>query len=360
MKQYFCVGTYTEPILFGTGEVFCGKGRGVYLCALEGEHIEILQTLPLTNPSFLCLDEERRKIYAVGETKEYAGEFGGSVSEISYDAAGRMTLEHTYATGGTDPCHVAVSPDGRWLMVANFASGALSAFPLDNQGTMLLQRQLFQHEGGSVDKVRQKGPHAHSTVFDHDGMMYVADLGKDQMLCYRAEKNAVYPEPEGNVDVMPGSGPRYGEFTVDGKHFYLINEIAATVTHFLCDGGIMKPEQTVSTLPEGYEGKSICADLHLTPDGRWLYASNRGHDSLAGFRVEGDGNLTRLFVLPCGGRTPRNFAIDPTGKRLLVGNQDSDSITMFDIGDDGRLIQTGTCSFPTPVCIRFFSQTNLE
>lgn len=353
MIRHFLVGTYTEPILFGTGEVFQGKGKGIYLCAFDGERIETKALIPAVNPSYVCVDERRRMLYAVNETRQWHDEPGGAVSQWRYDGEGRFTLEATRGTGGEDPCHAAVSPDGRWLAVANYSGGSLALFPLDGQGRMMPERRLFQHHGGGVNPARQEGPHVHSAIFDDDGSLYAADLGQDRLACYRCGEDAV-PDPAGDLPAAPGSGPRFGEYSADGKHLYVIHELSSTVAHYACLGGKMAYQGTVSTLPEHFAGENTAADLHLTPDGRYLYASNRGHDSIAVFGVEKDGSLTPLGHQACGGRTPRNFAIDPDGQFLLVGNQDTDNIAIFSIGDGGMLKQMGDAAFPTPVCIRFF------
>ena len=169
MKQYLCIGTYTEPILFGTGEVFQGKGKGISLCVFEEGEIRKWKELEVCNPSLVCIDEKRKRIYAVNERKEYLGRFGGGVTEISYNEEGSMKVESTYNTEGTDPCHIILSPDGSFLAIANFASGALSIFELEESGAMTGERKVFRHEGRSVHPIRQKGPHAHSAVFSPDG-----------------------------------------------------------------------------------------------------------------------------------------------------------------------------------------------
>ena len=354
MTRYFFVGTYTEPMLFGTGEVFQGKGEGVYLCAFDGTDIAVKAVIPAVNPSFVCVDEKNHRLYAVQETQQWQGEEGGGVSQWRYDAQGRFTLEAAYGTGGADPCHAALSPDGRWLAVANYSGGSLAMFPLDSQGRMLPKRRLFQHYGGSVNPARQEGPHVHSALFDGKGGLYAADLGEDRLACYRCG-GVVVPDLGGDLLTAPGSGPRCGEYSADGRHLYVIHELNSTVVHYACAGGAVAFRETVSTLPEGYSGANTAADVHLSPDGRHLYASNRGHDSIAVFRVEAEGGLTLLGHQSCGGRTPRNFAIDPEGKYLLAANQDTDNIAIFAIGDDGLLRQTGDVAFPSPVCIRFLT-----
>lgn len=354
MKQLFCVGTYTEPILFGTGEVFQGKGKGIYLCSFEDGEIQILQCLNLANPSYLCVDEEYKKIYTVNEMKEYEGQFGGGVSQVSY-ASGRLQKEFSMNAGGTDPCHIEMAPNRKFLSVANFASGSVSVFPLDKEGNMTGERRVFQHEGSSVHPVRQRGPHAHGTIFwGEKNRMMIPDLGIDKVKMYAVRDVCVEPVPEEDISVEPGRGPRFGEFSNDRKHFYLINELASSVVHYRCDGNKLLFQQEVSTLPEGFpREENICSDLHLTPDGRYLYASNRGHDSICCFQTEEDGNLKLTGRISCGGKTPRNFCVDPSGQYLLVGNQDSDTIIVFTIGEGGILTKKKRLEFPSPVCIRF-------
>lgn len=353
MKIDFFVGTYTEPILFGTGEVFQGKGEGVYACSFDGGSIHVSSVMKQVNPSFLCVDERRGKLYIVNETKEFQDCFGGSVTEANFDGSGVMRPVKTLGTGGTDPCHVALSPDGRLVSVANFASGALTVFQASADGTLTGERQLFCHQGSGADPVRQKGPHAHSSIFTSDGRLLSPDLGIDQVVCYHVSENSASPMPEENLALPPGSGPRYGEFTADEKHFYLINELASTVAHFERMDGRLCLRETVSTLPKDCGVENICADLHLTPDGRYLYASNRGHDSLAAFKVADDGSLKLIGHQSSGGRTPRQFQIDPSGRFLFVGNQDSDNIVVYEIERDGHLALVCDTPFPSPVCIRF-------
>lgn len=361
MKQYFAVGTYTEPILFGTGEVFQGKGKGISICELENGNVRVLKEIAVKNPSFLCIDEEKQKIYAVNETKEYQGRFGGGVTQLVYDLTGEMRIEKTCCTGGTDPCHIVIAPNKMFLSVANFASGAVTVISLDKDGNIEEPCRLFQHEGHGTHPVRQKGPHAHSTVFYPDcSKMLVPDLGLDKIVEYSYDKEKVVLQKENSVSVPNGSGPRFGEFGKAGRDFYLINEIGSEVMHFKYAGGCLEYCDTIGTLPTGFHGENICSDLHITPDGTYLYASNRGDDSLVCFQIEEDGSLTFIERQPCGGKTPRNFAIDPSGRYVLVGNQDSDNITVFKTAGQGHLEQVNQFYFGSPVCIRFFERTEFQ
>jgi 6-phosphogluconolactonase len=224
---------------------------------------------------------------------------------------------------------------------------------MDEAGHLLPEKQLFRHAGSSVHPVRQKGPHAHSVIFSDTGKLFVPDLGIDQLKGYDCRGGMVIPDDASSVTVAPGNGPRFGEFSQDGKHFYLINELGSSITHFTYEKDRMTQRETITTLPEDFNGENICSDLHIAPNGKFLYASNRGHDSITVFGIGADGALSEVERVACGGKTPRNFAIDPDGKFLLVGNQDSDTIVVFAIQQDGRLQYIKTNEFPTPVCIRF-------
>ncbi len=357
MKHYFALGAYTEPIVFGTGEVFQGTGKGVAICAFENGQIELVSELAVRNASFVCVDEQHRRIYAVNEMKEYMGARGGGLTQISYDKDLNMKVEGTWNTGGMDPCHIEIAPNGRFLAIANFASGSVTTFPLDTKGNVIGdRRKVSQHEGRSVHPVRQRGPHAHSCIFcENPDLLLVPDLGLDRVVAYDCAGEAVSMNESLSLEVPAGSGPRYGEFSRDGKCFYLIDEISSQVMCYTCEQGRLEYRQTVSTLPDGFKEENICSDLHLMPDGSMLFASNRGHDSLVSYRVGKDGWLSFLSRQSCGGRTPRNFAIDPDGEYVLVGNQDSDTITVFRIETDGRLTQTSRTETGSPVCIRFFN-----
>ena len=350
MTELFYVGTYTEPILFGTGEVFLGKGQGIYTCRLTDGTIETLSCAPARNPSYLCLHPQSEKVYAVNELKELDGRFGGGLFCLTPEGCST-----SLPTDGTDPCHVALAPNGQFLSVANFASGSVTIFPLRTDGKLVGTHQLFCHEGSSIHPQRQKGPHAHSTLFvPGKNRMLVPDLGIDMLKAYTYEGAEVTPAPQYDLRLPAGSGPRYGEFSRDGRFLYLINEISSQIMVIKCEGDDYRLIQTISTLPADFDRScNICSDLHLTPNGNYLYASNRGHDSLCCLRVMEDGSLRFLRRIPCGGKTPRNFAIDPSGTWLLVGNQDSDNITVFAIEENGDLTKRGWVRFPSPVCICF-------
>lgn len=355
MKQYICIGTYTQDILFGTGELFKGKGKGLLLGSFEDGEIEICRMSETVNPSYFCMDEDNKKIYAVNEAKDFQGNKGGKVTQFSYGFNGELWQEASFSTDGGDPCHIALSPDGKFLAAANFASGSLAVFGLDGHGNITGKRSLFQHTGSGIHPERQRGPHAHSAIFSPEGkFLYVPDLGIDCVKAYACTGEDIEPAPKADVYVSAGSGPRFGEFSRDGGHFYLIHELSSRITHFYYDNGRMIERDSVFTLPEDFTGYNICSDLHLSMDGTYLYASNRGHDSIVCYRIGSDGEMCFVQRIYSGGKTPRNFCMDPTGKYLLAGNQDSDTVAIFEIQKDGALKMRGKKPVGSPVCIRFF------
>jgi len=353
----FFVGTYTLPIRFGTGQILEGNGKGIYRIALDEENgVLYMEGVceNIDNPSYLALAPDRRHLYAVNELKEYQGHAGGSVSAFRIDG-NSLCLLNTLPTRGTDPCHVAVDASGQNLYVANFMSGSIAAYGLNEDGSLQKMHGFFQHEGSGPHERRQTGPHAHSVILTPDGRLALApDLGTDRLMAYRVGNGGrLEPDDSRGRSLPPGSGPRYCAFSADGRFCYLINELACSVTVFDCDGDLyMRPIQTIASVPDQPENDdNLCAHLALTPDGRFLYSSNRGHNSISAFRVEMDGRLTFLGNQSCGGKTPRHFCIVPSGRYLLCANQDSDSIVCFSVCGDGRLEYRTKLHVPTPVCV---------
>lgn len=363
-REYFYVGTYTQPILFGTGNIFRGKGKGIYYLSLDTQTGQLcLEGEPeeTDNPSYLCLSLDGTYLYAVNELKEYEGGKGGVVSAFLVNKAdGELTRLNIRPTGGMDPCHVIVNDGQTHVFVSNFMSGSVSVFPIEKDGTLGERTQLIQHKGNSVTEERQEGPHAHSLIFDRDqSHAFVPDLGLDRLMVYEtdfADRTPLKPAKTPFLQVGWGQGPRFCEFHPGGRFCYLINEISSSISllYYEETEGTFRLHQTVSTLPAGCTVPNTCADLHITPDGKYLYGSNRGHDSLAVFEVnQMTGELLLKEVIPSGGRTPRNFVIDAEGKYLLAANQDTDNIAVFQIDrDSGKLEKRSELCLPSPVCIR--------
>ncbi len=356
-KAVLFIGTYTQPILHGTGNVLVGRGQGIYHVELDietGRFSDSRLVIGTPNPSYLCLSPCGRYLYAVNELKEYDGKAQGSVSAFALDGE-RAVLINTKPTGGTDPCHVAVSHDGKLLVVSNFMSGSICAYAIGDDGALCGEGQFFQHEGAGKDPLRQSGPHAHAAVFDPtDRFVHVPDLGVDEIKTYRYDHAAGKLEFHASYRAAAGSGPRYCEFHPFNGLCYSINELGCTIDVLTWDAQTGKLDRldTVSTVSPDYEGKTICAALRITPDGRYVYGSNRGHDSIAAFSVQPDGRLKSGGFFPSGGKTPRDFTINSTGRYLIAANQDSDIVTAFVIDpDSGRLRLTDELRIPTPVCV---------
>lgn len=360
------VGTYTETIRFGTGAYLHGKGQGIYRCRLEPESGKMsLQGLAAEtiNPSYLAVSRTRNLVFAVNELKEYEGKATGTVSSFRRNPeTGKLSLINSRISGGTDPCHVCFAEEQRKVFVANFMSGSVSSYRLGEDGTLLGPAANIRQHGFSIDPKRQNGPHAHASVYDDRlHLLYVPDLGLDQVLVYKVDTKSgdLQVRTDLALSVLPGAGPRQLEIHGNGKFAYLVNELNSTVVACSIsreDGGLRIME-THSILPPDYSGSSTAADLHISPCGMFLYCSNRGHDSIAVFRIDvKSGGLTLVGITSSGGQTPRNFALDPTGKILVAAHQDSDTLVSFFIDQDtGELHPTGqSLSVQTPVCVKFF------
>jgi 6-phosphogluconolactonase len=364
MDELIFVGTYSEPILFGTGQVLQGKGGGIHAFRFDPATGAATPgpVTPVRNPSYLAFHPRLPLLYAVNEFKEYQGKPSGAVSAFRYDATGALALLSMQASEGTDPCHLVADATGRCVLVANFASGSVSVLPVDEAGALGPASCTVQHEGSSIDPVRQNGPHAHAVALDATNRYaLVPELGGDCTKSYVLDAAAarIVPHPtQPSVAVAPGAGPRQMAMHPGGRFAYLINELNSTVDAYGWDGatGTLTPLQTVGTLPADFTGRSTCAEVQVSPDGRFLYGSNRGHDSLAIFAIDpGSGRLTPAGHVSTGGHIPRNFDIHPSGDILAAANQDTDDVVFFRVDRaTGGLTPTGTVlRVGTPVCVRF-------
>ena len=347
------IGTYTRQ-----------NSKGIYAYKFDsatGKATEIGLVAETSNPSFLAIHPNRRFLYAVNENDMFEGQRAGSVSAFSLDAAsGKLKLLNQVSTGGPGPCHVALDKTGKWLFVANYGGGSVAAFPVHDDGSLGKAAPFVQHKGSSVNPQRQNAPHAHSANPSPDNrFVLMADLGLDQVLAYRLDKTSgMAASAESSTKIGPGSGPRHMVFDPKGKYAYVCNEITATVTALTYDSanGSMKELQTISMLPKDFTGSKGAAEIAIHPSGKFLYASNRGHDSIAVFSIDpSKGTLTAVDYVPTQGKNPRNFAIDPTGTYLLAANQDSANVVIFRIDPKtGKLTPTGDkLDVPFPVSIVF-------
>jgi 6-phosphogluconolactonase len=354
------VGTYTGP-----------KAKGIYLFRLQAENPAVSQNILLVplglaaetpSPSFLELDAKRQRLFAVNELSEFEGKPGGAVSAFSIEPkTGALKLINQRPSGGAGPCHIVSDKEGRHVLVANYGSGSVAVLPVRADGTLGAASDVVQHAGKSVHPERQKGPHAHCVTLDPaNRFAFACDLGLDKILVYRfdAAQGKLTPHAPPFVSVTPGAGPRHMVFRPDGRFAYVINELNSTINVYAYNpnAGALRVVQTVSTLPEYFDGANTTAEIDVHPSGKWVYASNRGHNSVVLFTVDFQkGTLTYVEEQGTGGKTPRHFGIEPSAEHLAIGNQESDTVLVCRIdAGNGRLKPSGVfASVPTPACVKF-------
>lgn len=355
-KLRFYVGTYTR-----------GESEGIYLCEMDSETGALTRkgvTRDVVNPSFVAIHPNRKYLYAVNEIGDFQGEKSGAVSAFAIDGdTGELTLLNQQSSRGGAPCHLVVDAAGKNVLVANYTGGSIACLPIAADGRLRAASSAIQHMGSSVNPQRQKAPHAHSINLDAaNRFAVVGDLGLDQVLVYRFDggKGALVANDPAGIAVKPGAGPRHFTFHPSGRFGYVINELDRTVTAFGYDAaqGKFKTLQSITTLPLGAKPIGSTAEVRVHPSGKFLYGSNRGHDSIVVYRIDKDtGKLTYVENESTQGKTPRNFTMDPSGKFLLAENQQSNSIVVFAIHPEtGALESTGhALEIPSPVCIRFIA-----
>lgn len=350
------VGAYTS----GPGNEERSDGIFVYRMNLATGALSLLSKVGgPPNPSYLGVESSGRYLLAVSEW----GQPGVGVSSYAIDAKnGTLALINSQPVGSDGPAYVTVDPLSKWVVTANYAGGSVTVLPLGEDGRLGAYTSLVKHQGSGPNKARQEAPHAHSALILGNRMVLAADLGIDRVMLYDLDydKGTLTPSSIPSIDMKPGSGPRHMAYFEEGRTLYVVNELSSTLSVFQNNAGTFKELQTVSLLPADFQGKNTSADVHIASfgehDGAYLYASNRGHDSLAIFSIDQDtGKLTLVGHQPTEGRTPRNFAIDPTGNFLLVANQDSGAIVTFRIDrKTGGLSPTGQVTkLAMPVCIKF-------
>ncbi|HTU93581.1 MAG TPA: lactonase family protein [Gemmataceae bacterium] len=358
-KFWVYIGTYTG------GK---SKSKGIYRCEFDsatGKLSEPILAAEITNPSFLAIHPSNRYLYAVGEMGQFEGKPSGVVTAFSIDpASGELKQLNQKPSGGAGPCHVVVDRQGKNVLLANYSGGSAAVLRIEDDGRLGSRTGFAQHSGKGADPGRQEGPHAHSINLDAaNRFAFVADLGLDKVLVYRfdADKGTLEKNEPPSVKMVPKSGPRHFAFHPSGRYAYVINELANTVTAMTYDAekGTLKSIQTISTLPEGYKEPTWTAEVQVHPSGKFLYGSNRGHNSIAIFTIdEKTGQLTAAGHQAEGIKTPRNFGIDPSGKFVLIANQDGDSVLVFRVDDqNGALQATGTkIEAGKPVCVKFLAK----
>jgi 6-phosphogluconolactonase len=349
------IGTYTTKT----------DSKGIYAfryATATGKLSLIGVAAATSDPSFLTVSHNNKYVYAVNELSTFEGKSSGAVTSYSLDRkSGKLTQLNQVATGGADPCYVSIDQTGKYLLVANYTGGSVATFPIAPDGHLGAASAFIQHTGSGPNKERQEGPHAHYIATSADNrFVFVIDLGLDEIVIYRFNpaSGSLTPNDPPYAKLPPGSGPRHLAFSPNGRFAYVLSEVKSTVTAFAYDSrnGSFSTLQTLSTLPEDFTAHNDTAEIVVHPSGKFLYASNRGEDSIALFTIDPvRGTLTLSGDFPTQGKTPRNFALDPTGNFLLAANQESNDTAVFRIdGSTGALTATGQIAqVPAPVDIAF-------
>ncbi len=347
------VGTYTS-----------GDSRGIYRFDLDtgaGTLTAGGLAAEVANPSFLAVHPNRRWLYAVGELSGESGIKAGAVHAFAIEArSGKLTAINSQAAGGRGPCHVSVHPQGRHVLVSSYGSGSVAVLPIDACGRLGEPTSMVQHTGVGADPKRQAGPRAHSMQTNATGdYAYVCDLGLDKIFIYPfdAARGMLMEKGARSAVLPPRSGPRHLALHPNGRFVYANNEMASSVSAFACatDGGLNRL-QIITSVPDTFKGDNSTAEIAVHPSGRFLYCSNRGHDSIAAYAIDSStGMLTAVGHTSTRGTKPRNFGIDPTGRWLVAANQGSNNLAVFSVDPDkGTLEPVGdTVACPIPVCVRF-------
>ncbi len=353
---YFFTGTYTNA-----------GSKGIYVYRFNAangkvEAVSNTETDSIVNPSYLAVAPGGKFLYAANET---GGKSPGSVSAFSFDkTSGKLTFLNKQSSGGDGPCYVSVTNNKKWVFSGNYSGGSLAALAVNDDGSLQPPAQTIQHVGKSVMAKRQDKPHVHSTNISPDqNFLFVPDLGMDKVFVYKINSSAKKPLTEATpafVDIKAGSGPRHMAFHPNNKYVYLITEMGGSVDAYKYDNGKATFIQNVLAHPADFTGEPGSADIHVSPDGKFLYASNRGDENnIAIFAIDAKtGKLALKGLQKSGGKAPRNFSIDPSGNYLLAANQDTDNIVIFKINHQtGLLTATGEeVKVSRPVCIKFIDK----
>ncbi len=343
-----------------------GKGKGIYAYWLQTSGMEVSQNITLvplgvavetSNPSWIEIDPKRRLVFSVNADPN------GGVSSFSIDPSGKLKPINQVSSKGAGPAHLTLDPTGKFVLVANYTSGHVAVIPVAPDGRLSEATTVIPHAGKSVHPERQSGPHAHCCTFDPAGrFVFVCDLGIDRVMAYRLDpaSGKLTANDPAFASVKPGSGPRHIAFRPDGRFAYVINELTSTITAFSYDAaaGKLTEIQTLSSLPEYYDGPNAGAEIAVHPGGKWLYASNRGNNTVILFNVDPDkGTLSYVEEQGTGGKTPRHFGLQPNAQHLVIANQDTDQLLACRIDSgNGRLKPSGVfADCPSPTCAQFLS-----
>jgi 6-phosphogluconolactonase len=357
-KMHFYTGTYTN-MRWAKGK----QGKGIYLIGFDPEDgsMDLISCSESPdNPSYMTFDTKFEFLHTINEIPPADGNTFGTVTSFKINREnGALTRLATVSSNGLSPCYIALDKSGKYAFVSNYSSGSAVLLTVGAGGAVEGVIQTVTHQGAGPDKRRQNHAYAHSVLLDkNQKFLFVADLGIDSVMVYSLAEidGRIRMAYAGRGDVDPGNGPRHMALSASGRVLYVLCEMGSRVFVFDYDGrGVLTRKQDISAIPQGdcAEGNNS-ADMHISNDGRFLYASNRGHDSIAVFKILPDGTLEYIYAQPVFGKTPRNFALDPSGRYLVAANQDTDNIVSFTIDlNDGKLSKAGEINIPSPVCVKF-------
>ena len=352
-ENYLLIGTYTS-----------GKSEGVYVYRFNSEtgDFDSVSMIKTSNPSYLAVSPDEKFVYAVNENADKGS--GGKVSSFAFDKQqGKLSFIDQQPSAGDDPCYVSVDKKNKWITVANYTSGTLSVLPIKDNGGLDPATTVIQQTGYSVNTERQTSPHMHCAIFSNDNKyLFAADLGTDKVMVYSFDEKTgkLTDATSPFIMVKAGAGPRHLTFHPNNKYAYLVEELTGTISAYSYKNGTFALLQNASALPPDYMGSIGSADIHVSADGKFLYASNRGEsNTIAIYKIDQkNGSITLVGHQSTLGKTPRNFNFDPSGNFLLAANQDSDDIVIFKVdkktgllSDSGKRIKAGN-----PVCIKWISE----
>lgn len=354
-----CYGQTFKTDKFYVGTFTSEGAEGIYLCSFDhstGE-IELINTFKgIDNPNFLKISPNRRFLYAVTRPSETIEQSGGFLQAYQIEKNGELKFLNKQISNGSDPCHIDISPDGNFAAIATYGGGTTSLYKIESDGKIAPASSTIVNKGSGATP-RQKAPHAHAIKFPKNGRQVLsADLGTDQLNIFDLKKDKLVPARQPFVKLPPGSGPRHFAFHPQADVIYVINELNSTICVTDKKGGNREVLQTISTLPEDFSGTSYCADIHVSANGQYVYGSNRGHNSIAVFKVNPiTKQLEFITTVSTQGEWPRNFALTADGKFLLVANQHSGNIVVFKLNSETGIPEfTGKeVKLPSPVCIEF-------
>jgi 6-phosphogluconolactonase len=370
MKKLFCILLLFSLVLYlqaqekNSSNLFVGTfssegAEGIYLCSFNNTtgNLSLKQVFKgIDNPSFIKISPDNKFLFAVTRPETSIEPSGGYVQSYLIKEQGGLQFINKQVAHGADPCHIDVSDDGKYAAIATYGGGTVSLYEIEPDGSLKPASSTIINEGSGPNLSRQKAPHAHSIkFFDEGNPLFSADLGTDRLNILNRKGNRLEPARQSHVKLAPGSGPRHLSIHPGRKTIYVINELNSTITVVEKNGGKWKEIQTVSTLPDDFKGTNYCADIHVSPDGRFVYGSNRGHNSIAVYKTDaGTNKLEWITSVSTQGDWPRNFTFSPDGQFLLVANQRSGNIAVFRMDESGIPRFTGNeVKIPAPVCLEF-------